>query len=47
MKDLLVNFLGAVIFSIIGYFYVKVKNEGGFAAQFIPRVRRGDNEQTQ
>ena len=47
MKDLLVNFLGAVIFSIIGYFYVKEKNEGGFAAQFIPRVRRGDNEKTQ
>ena len=44
MKDLLVNFIGAMIFSFIGYFYVKEKNEGGFAAQFIPRVRREDGE---
>ena len=40
MKDLMVNFLGAVIFSIIGYFYVKEKGKGDFAAQFIPRVKR-------
>ena len=38
MKDLLVNFVGAVIFSIIGYFYVKEKGKGRFAARFIPRV---------
>lgn len=44
MKDLLVNFIGAIIFSFIGYFYVKEKNEGGFAAQFIPRVRRENGE---
>ena len=41
MKDLMVNFLGAVVFSIIGYFYVKEKGKGDFAAQFIPRVRHG------
>ena len=38
MKDLLVNFVGAVVFSIIGYFYVKEKGKGRFAARFIPRV---------
>ena len=38
MKDLMVNFVGAVVFSIIGYFYVKEKGKGRFAARFIPRV---------
>lgn len=38
MKDLMVNFIGAVVFSIIGYFYVKEKGKGRFAARFIPRV---------
>ncbi len=38
MKDLLVNLLGAVIFSVIGYFYVKQRGKGRFAASFIPRV---------
>ena len=40
MKDLMVNFVGAVVFSIIGYFYVKQKGKGSFAARFIPRVHR-------
>lgn len=39
MKDLLVNFIGAVIFSIIGFFYFKSRGKGKFAAAFIPRVR--------
>ena len=39
MKDLLVNFIGAVIFSIIGFFYVKSRGKGKFASAFIPRVR--------
>lgn len=39
MKDLLVNFIGAVVFSVIGFFYVKQKGQGRFAARFIPRVR--------
>ena len=46
MKDLIVNFIGAVVFSVIGYFYVKQKGKGRFAARFIPRVlRRGENKQ--
>lgn len=36
MKDLFVNFIGAVIFSIIGYFYVKSRGKGKVARQFIP-----------
>ena len=40
MKDLLVNFVGAVIFSIIGYFYVKGQGQGKFARRFIPRLMR-------
>lgn len=38
MKDLLVNFVGAVIFSFIGYFYVKNRGKGWFASRFIPKV---------
>lgn len=38
MKDLFVNFIGAVVFSIIGYFYVKQRGKGKFARRFIPQV---------
>ena len=38
MKDLFVNFIGAVVFSIIGYFYVKNRGKGSFARRFIPRA---------
>jgi hypothetical protein len=37
MNDLLVNFIGAVSFSIIGYFYIKNRSKGKFAKRFIPR----------
>lgn len=42
MKDLLVNFVGAVLFSIIGYFYVKNRGKGRFAKRFIPRLKTKD-----
>ncbi|KMZ53805.1 hypothetical protein HMPREF0980_02032 [Dorea sp. D27] len=42
MKDLLVNFVGAVLFSIIGYFYVKNRGKGKFAKRFIPRLKTKD-----
>ena len=38
MKDLWVNFIGAAVFSVIGYFYVKHRGKGFFAKRFIPRV---------
>lgn len=40
IKDLMVNFIGASVFSIIGYVYVKEQGKGRFAARFIPRVLR-------
>ena len=45
MKDLCVNFIGAVIFSIIGYFYVKSRGKGRFARRFIPQVVSPEEEQ--
>lgn len=44
MKDLIVNFIGAVIFSIIGYFYVKSRGKGKFAQRFIPRIKAENEE---
>jgi len=38
MKDLWVNFIGAAVFSLIGYFYVKGRGKGRFAGSFIPNV---------
>ena len=38
MKDLAVNFVGAVVFSFIGYFYVRSRGKGRFARRFIPQV---------
>lgn len=38
MKDLLVNLIGAVVFSIIGFFYIKTKGKGKVAKHFIPRM---------
>ena len=40
MKDLFVNFIGAVVFSTIGYFYVKGRGKGNFVTRFIPRLQR-------
>ena len=42
MKDLLVNFIGAVVFSVVGYWYIKRRGRGSFARRFIPRVLRED-----
>lgn len=38
MKDLLVNLIGAVVFSVIGYFYIIGRNKGTFAKRFIPQM---------
>lgn len=38
MKDLIVNFVGATVFSVIGFFYIKNRGKGKFAEKFIPRV---------
>lgn len=36
MEDLFVNFIGAFIFSIIGYFFVRSRGKGKFVKRFIP-----------
>ena len=38
MEDLFVNFIGALTFSIIGYFYVRSRGKNKFAKRFIPVV---------
>ncbi|MCI9217679.1 hypothetical protein AALA78_12630 [Lachnospiraceae bacterium 42-17] len=42
MKDLIVNFVGAVVFSVIGFFYVKNRGKGRFAKGLIPRLKTKD-----
>ena len=44
MKDLWVNFIGAVVFSFVGYFYVKNRGKGWFAKNFIPQVLPAEDE---
>lgn len=38
MKDLLVDFLGALLFAVIGYFYTRHSSRGRIAKGFIPQV---------
>ena len=40
MKDLFVNFIGAVVFSIIGLLYIKDRDEYRFAEKFIPIMKK-------
>ena len=35
MKDLIVNFIGAVTFSMFGYFYIKNKEKNKLVDKFI------------
>ena len=44
MEDLFVNFIGATVFSVIGYFYLKHRGEGKFAKAFIPTIEETDKE---
>lgn len=38
MKDLIVNFIGAAAFSVIGYIYVKTRGKGKIAKKLIPTL---------
>ena len=44
MKDLMVNFVGAVVFSVIGILYLTHRGKGKLAASLIPQVRDTDAE---
>lgn len=39
MKDLIVNCIGAVVFSVIGLIYIKNRGRNRFAASFIPQLK--------
>ena len=45
MKDLFVNFIGAVVFSVTGFFYAKSKGQRRTAAQsFVPSPKAADRD---
>ena len=44
MKDLMVNFVGAVVFSIIDVIYLRKRGQGKLASSLIPVVRQNDDE---
>lgn len=46
IKDMAVNFVGALVFSIIGFFYVKNKGKGNFAKRFIPSKMHIDEDKS-
>ena len=46
MEDLFVNFIGAVIFSVIGYFYIKHRGKGKLAQAFIPTLSEDEDKET-
>ena len=39
MMDLIVNFVGAFIFSVFGFFYLKKRGKGTFVKRFIPKIK--------
>ena len=44
MEDLIVNFIGALVFSVIGFFYVKNRGKGGIVARLVPRRKQRDRD---
>ena len=45
MEDLFVNFIGAVTFSVIGYFYIKHLGKGKLAQAFIPTLSEDEDKE--
>ena len=39
MKDLIVNFIGAIVFSILGLLYIKNRDEYTFTERFMPAIK--------
>ncbi len=46
MTDLLVNFIGAILFSVIGFFYCRSRGARPFARRFIPRLLKSETNHT-
>lgn len=47
MMDLIVNFIGAIVFSVFGYIYVKKRGKTNFVNRFIPKRKRKDRDYKQ
>ena len=45
MQDLIVNFIGAAVFSVIGYFYIHNRDKYKFVENFIPVKKSPKKEQ--
>ena len=44
MQDLIVNFIGAAVFAVRGFFFVKNRGRGRVAGSFIPRRKTADRD---
>ena len=44
MQDLIVNFIGASVFSVIGFFFIKNRGKGRIVGRFIPRRKAKDRD---
>ena len=44
MQDLIVNFIGAAVFSVLVFFFVKNRGRGRVAGSFIPRRKTADRD---
>lgn len=44
MKDLLVNFIGALVFSVIGLLYIKDRDKYKFAEKFMPKIKKKESK---
>ena len=45
MSDLFVNFIGAVVFSVFGLFYIKGRGKGTFVKRFMPKLKKKQLEE--
>lgn len=44
MKDLFVNFIGAIVFSMLGFLYIKDRDEYQFIERFVPVMKKFKEE---
>ena len=44
MQDMIVNFIGAAVFYVLGFFFVKNRGRGRVAGSFIPRRKTADRD---
>lgn len=47
MQDMFVNFIGAVIFSVIGFFYVRKRGKSRVLEGLIPRLKRDGDKKSE